>query len=162
MLPRHDNYFWEQLAADDLWTSIICDGHHLPAALVRCILRVKTPARVILTCDASSLAGSPPGRYHEWDQELDVLSEGKIVVADSGFLAGSWSFTDHCIGQVVRDGGVSLREAIDMASLRPRQLLGLPKNRLEAAQPADLVLFDWDHDTGFRPNATVIAGRIYS
>jgi N-acetylglucosamine-6-phosphate deacetylase len=28
LLPRHDNYIWEQLAADDLWASIICDGHH--------------------------------------------------------------------------------------------------------------------------------------
>jgi N-acetylglucosamine-6-phosphate deacetylase len=160
MLPRHDNYLWEQLAADELWASIICDGHHLPPALVRCILRVKTPARVILTCDASSLAGLPPGRYREWDQELEVRAEGKIVVADSGFLAGSWSFTDRCIGQVVRHGGVSLREAIEMASDRPRQLLGLPIHRFEVGQPADLVLFEWDNEAGFRPAATVVAGRI--
>jgi N-acetylglucosamine-6-phosphate deacetylase len=160
VLPRHDNYFWEQLADDELWASIICDGHHLPPALIRCILRVKTPARTILTCDASSLAGLPPGRYREWDQELEVLAEGKIVVAESGFLAGSWLFTDRCIGQAVRDGGVSLPEAIDMASLRPRQLLGLPENKLEAGQPADLVLFDWDDEAGFHPVATVIAGKI--
>src|SRR5262249_34362656 len=43
VLPRHPNYIWEQLAADGLWASIICDGHHLPPAVVRCILRVKTP-----------------------------------------------------------------------------------------------------------------------
>ncbi|HMF19541.1 MAG TPA: N-acetylglucosamine-6-phosphate deacetylase, partial [Gemmataceae bacterium] len=73
LLPRHENYLWEQLAADDLWASIICDGHHLPPALVRCLVRVKTPARLILTCDASSLAGLPPGRYREWDQDFDVL-----------------------------------------------------------------------------------------
>src|SRR5262249_12675635 len=28
VLPRHPNYIWEQLAADELWASIICDGHH--------------------------------------------------------------------------------------------------------------------------------------
>jgi N-acetylglucosamine-6-phosphate deacetylase len=161
LLPRHDNYLWEQLAADELWASIICDGHHLPSALIRCILRVKTPRRTILTCDASSLAGMPPGRYREWDQELEVLPEGKIVVSESGFLAGSWSFTDRCIGNAVRDGGVSLSEAIEMASIRPRELLGLPINRLEVGQPADLVLFEWDDVAGFRPMATVIAGRIY-
>jgi N-acetylglucosamine-6-phosphate deacetylase len=156
MLPRHDSYFWEQLSADELWASIICDGHHLPPALIRAILRVKTPARIILTCDASSLAGMPPGRYREWDQDLEVLSEGKIVVADSGFLAGSWSFTDHCIGHAVRDGGVSLREAIEMASVRPRQLLGLPIQRLEVGQSADLVLFEWDQTSGFRATGTWI------
>ncbi len=155
VLPRHDNYFWEQLAADELWASIICDGHHLPPALIRSILRVKTPARVILTCDASSLAGLPPGRYREWDQELEVCPEGKIVVADSGFLAGSWSFIDRCIGHAVRQGGVSLQEAVEMASLRPRQLLGLPIHCLEVGQPVDLVLFDWDLMSGFHATATI-------
>jgi N-acetylglucosamine-6-phosphate deacetylase len=161
MLPRHENYFWEQLAADELWASVIADGYHLPPAILHCLLRVKTPARVILTCDAGSLAGMPPGHYREWDQDLEVLPEGKIVVAESGFLAGSWSFTDRCIGQVIRDAGVSLKEAIDMASTRPRELLKLPIHTLEVHQPADIVLFDWNEAAGeFRPKATVIRGRI--
>src|SRR5919108_4718121 len=41
MLPRHDNYIWEQLAADDLWASLITDGFHLPPAVVKCMVRVK-------------------------------------------------------------------------------------------------------------------------
>lgn len=57
VLPRHENYIWEQLANDDLWASVICDGHHLPPSVVKVMLRVKTPARTVLTCDASSLAG---------------------------------------------------------------------------------------------------------
>jgi N-acetylglucosamine-6-phosphate deacetylase len=142
-LPRHDNYVWEQLAADELWASIICDGHHLPPAVVRCITRVKTPARLILTCDASSLAGLPPGKYREWGQDLEVLPSGKIVVSASGYLAGSGAFTDQCVGRAVRDAGVSLQEAVDMAGARPRQLLGLPVPRLERGQAVDLVLFDW-------------------
>src|SRR5262249_3702343 len=111
-LSRHDNYIWEQLAADELWASIICDGHHLPPAIARCILRVKTPARTILTCDAGSLAGMPPGRYREWDQEFDVLPEGKIVVPGTSFLAGSWAFTDQCICNAVRYGGASTADGL--------------------------------------------------
>jgi len=144
LLPRHENYVWEQLPADELWASIICDGHHLPPAVVRCLVRVKTPARLILTCDASSLAGVPPGRYREWDQEIEVRSEGKIVLGDTGFLAGSWAFTDLCVGNVVRFAGVTLRDAVDMASAQPRQLLGLPPRRLQVGDPAELVLFDWE------------------
>jgi N-acetylglucosamine-6-phosphate deacetylase len=144
VLPRHDNYIWEQLAADDLWASIICDGHHLPSSVARCIVRVKTPARTILTCDAGSLAGMPPGRYREWEQDFEVLPEGKIVVAGTPYLAGSWAFTDQCIGNVMRFAGVSLRDAIDMAGARPRELLGLPPLRLEVGAPAELVLFDTD------------------
>ena len=98
--------------------------------MLRCLLRVKTPARTILTCDASSLAGLPPGRYREWDQEFEVLPTGKIVVpgtltwpAPASSPMPVWPF-------VLRTG-VSLADALDMAGARPRRLLGLPPRRLE-------------------------------
>jgi N-acetylglucosamine-6-phosphate deacetylase len=159
MLPRHENYLWEQLAADELWASIICDGHHLPPALVRCLVRVKTPARTILTCDAGPLAGAPPGTYRQWDQEFEVLPEGRIVVAGTGFLAGSWAFTDLCVANVLRFTEVTLADAVDMASARPRSLLGLPPRTLEAGQPADLILFDWAPGQDFKVRATLLGGR---
>ncbi len=159
VLPRHDNYIWEQLAADELWASLICDGHHLPPSVVRCMLRVKTPARTVLTCDASSLAGLPPGRYREWDQEFEVRPEGKIVVSGTAYLAGSWAFTDTCIGNAIRFAGVSLADAVDMAGARPRELLGLGPRRLEVGMPADLVLFDWQEGGEFRVRGLVLQGK---
>ncbi|HWG44269.1 MAG TPA: amidohydrolase family protein, partial [Gemmataceae bacterium] len=156
-MPRHDNYLWEQLAADELWASVISDGHHLPPAVLRCILRVKTPARTILTCDASSLAGLPPGRYREWDQEFEVLPTGRIVVPGTTFLAGSGVFTDACIGHLLALGDTSLADAVDMAGARPRQLLGLETRPLEVGAPADLVLFDWQ--AGFDSPLPCTRGR---
>ncbi|HVK14476.1 MAG TPA: N-acetylglucosamine-6-phosphate deacetylase [Gemmataceae bacterium] len=144
VLPRHDNYIWEQLAADELWASIIPDGHHLPAAVVKSIVRVKTPRRTILTCDASSLAGLPPGRYSEWGTELEVRPGGKVVVPGTPFLAGSGVFTDVCVGTVMRQAGVTLADAIDMACARPRELLRLPPWELVAGARTPLVLFDWE------------------
>src|SRR5262249_49956774 len=110
--------------------------------VIRTILRVKTPARTILTCDAGSLAGLPAGKYGDWDQELEVLPEGKIVVPGTPYLAGSWAFTDLCIGHAVRDGDVTLADAIDMASARPRELLGLPTQRLQVGEPAEMIVFN--------------------
>jgi N-acetylglucosamine-6-phosphate deacetylase len=149
------------LAADGLWASIICDGHHLPPSVIRTILKVKTPARTILTCDAGSLAGSPPGRYREWDQELEVLPGGKIVLPGSDYLAGSWVFTDTCLGNAIIHGGITLREAIDMAGARARELLGLPSRRLEPGEPADLVLFKWTAGGGLDIVATMVGGVLY-
>jgi N-acetylglucosamine-6-phosphate deacetylase len=40
-----------------------------------------------------------------------------------------------------------------MASARPRELLGLPPRKLEAGEPADLVLFDWEEGGDFRVRA---------
>jgi N-acetylglucosamine-6-phosphate deacetylase len=144
LLPRHDNYIWEQLACDDLWASIIPDGHHLTPAVVKCIVRAKGIDRLLITCDAGSLAGSPPGKYREWGTDLEVLPNGKVVVAGTPYLAGSGHFTDLCVANIIRSAGVTLAQAVDMASARPRQLLGLPVTTIEAGQPADLMLFDWE------------------
>jgi N-acetylglucosamine-6-phosphate deacetylase len=160
LLPRHENYLWEQLAADDLWASIITDGHHLPEAVVRCVVRIKSPARLIITCDASSLAGSPPGLYNEWGQDIEVKKDGSVVVPGTSFLAGSGMFTDACVRMILGTAEVSLTEAIDMAGARPRQLLGLPDLRLETGQPADLVLFDHGPNEPFAIRATVINGEV--
>jgi N-acetylglucosamine-6-phosphate deacetylase len=138
VLPRHDNPIWEQLATDELWASAICDGWHLTPAVARCILRVKTPARTVLTCDASSLAGLPPGRYEEWGETFEVQPGGKVVVPGTSYLAGSGVFTDACVGWAILHGGVSLRDAIAMASVRPRELLGLP------GELTDLMLFEYE------------------
>jgi N-acetylglucosamine-6-phosphate deacetylase len=143
VLPRHENYIWEQLANDGLWMSIIPDGHHLPPAVVKCLVRAKGVDRTLITCDASSLAGMPAGKYREWGTDLEVLPSGKVVVAGTPYLAGSGHFTDLCVGNVARFAGITLAEAVDMATARPRQLIGLPVHTLEVDQPADLVLFDW-------------------
>jgi N-acetylglucosamine-6-phosphate deacetylase len=158
VLPRHPNYIWEQLADDALWASVIADGHHLPASVLTCFLRVKTPARLILTCDAGSLAGLPPGRYREWDQEFEVRPEGKIVVPGTDYLAGSWAFTDRCLAMVLGLGEVPLAAAVDMATARPRALLGLPPRDLQPGEPAEVILFDWQPAGMFGLKAAVIGG----
>ena len=144
LLPRHPNYIWEQLAEDRLWASVISDGHHLPASVVKCIVRAKGIARTLITCDASSLAGSPPGKYREWGTDLEVLPNGKVVLAGTPFLAGSGHFTERCVSNAIRFADVGLKDAVEMASARPRQLLGLPVTSIEVGQPADLVVFDWE------------------
>jgi N-acetylglucosamine-6-phosphate deacetylase len=160
VLPRHPNYIWEQLADDGLWASLICDGHHLPLSVLRCFVRVKTAARLILTCDAGTLAGLPPGRYPVWDQEFEVHPEGKIVVPGTNYLAGSWALTDHCVRTLLRLNELAPADVLDLAGARPRELLGLPPRRMEAGEPADFVLYDGQGEGDFRLRATVVGGRV--
>lgn len=142
-LPRHPNYIWEQLAADELIASIIPDGHHLPASVVKSIIRGKTLSRTIITCDASSLAGSAPGRYRQWDSEFEVLDSGKIIVPGTPFLAGSGVFTDRCISTVIEQTGITLQQAIDCASRQPRELFGFAPFELAVGSRDPFMLFDW-------------------
>ena len=114
------------------------------AKVIPATVQAPAPARAIITCDASSLAGLPSGRYSQWDAELEVLPGGKVVVPDTPYLAGSGAFTDVCVGNAVRMAGIGLGDAIDMAGARPRDLLGLPAWDLAVGSTAPLLLFDWE------------------
>src|SRR5208282_6720800 len=102
------------------------------------------------------LAGSPPGMYRQWSHDFEVLPIGKIVVAGTPYLGGSWAFTDLCVGNVVKLGETSLVDAIDLASNRPRELLGLAPRRIEIGEPAELILFDCGAERDFRLTGSVV------
>ena len=77
-----------------------------------------------------------------------MLENQKVVVAGTPYLAGSGVFLDTCIRFVLEHTETTLAEVIDMASVRPRELLGLPIRRLQPGEPADIILF---HHTDERP-----------
>jgi N-acetylglucosamine-6-phosphate deacetylase len=160
MIRRHPNYIWEQLAEPRLAASVISDGHHLPASVLRTIVAVKSPRNTILTCDASGLAGCPPGQYRDAGMEVEVLDDGRIVLAGQRqLLAGSSATTARCVGEAVVSGRVSLAEAIDMAGRNPSRALGFEEIRLRRGARADLILFDFaDGADSLAIRATVAAG----
>ena len=155
VLPRHPNILWVQLAEDRLWASVIADGHHIPASVLKTILRAKTLDRVLLTCDVGPLAGMPPGKYRDWGNDLEVLPDGKIIVAGTPFLAGSGHFTDTCVNTLLTIG-VGLKDAIDLASVRPRQLFDLPVPEARVGDAGPWMLFEWEPGGTFRVEHTPI------
>lgn len=161
-IRRHPNYIWDQLAEDRLTASVITDGHHLPAAVVKSIIRAKSPRRIVITCDASGLAGCKPGVYEYHGGRFEVLADGPIVIAGQRqMLAGSGQQTDVCVANAVRMAGVTLGEACDMASLAPARLLGLEEVRLRRGSRADLVLFRHDPQASrLHVTATIADGEV--
>lgn len=136
-VPRHHNYIWEQLACDELNASFIVDGHHLPPSVVKCMIRAKGCERSILTSDAISAAGMPPGNYRLGEVELVVRPDLKVERADlagTGILAGSALDLLRGVENVMCFAGVSLEEATKMASANPARLIGIP-NRLGKIEP---------------------------
>jgi N-acetylglucosamine-6-phosphate deacetylase len=138
MLPRHPNVIWEQLAADALIASFIIDGHHLPPSTVKAMVRAKTPSRVVLVTDATAAAGQPPGDYKLGAIMVHVDETGRVAAPGSPYLAGSALSMDRAVGNMVRFAGVSLDEALDMASKRPAAYLNV--------QPAGTLDLEWDAD----------------
>jgi N-acetylglucosamine-6-phosphate deacetylase len=162
MIHRHRNVIFEQLSDPRLTASLIVDGHHLPPSLVRTFIKAKSPQTIVLTCDAAGWAGCPPGIYENKLGRSEILENGKLVVAGQReLLAGSAQETDTCVAKAIEFAGVTLKDAIDMASKNPAKLLGREVARLRRGSLADLILFRLP--TGaqrLQVEATVASGQL--
>jgi len=161
-IRRHPNYIWDQLGDSRLTASIIPDGHHLPPSVIKSFIAAKGKSKIVITCDAAGLAGCPPGKYKAASGDVEILEDGRIVIAGQNqLLAGSSLTTDVCVGHALSVADLSLREAFDMAGRTPCQLLGCEEVQLAPGSLADLVLFDYSGPgSRLQWRATIASGEV--
>ena len=141
LIRRHPNYIWEQLGADELWASLIVDGHQLPPSVAKSMMRAKTLDRCILVSDAVALAGMEPGIYEFAEKSVELTADRCVRLVGTEYLAGSAIELARGIENSVRFAGISLEAAVSLATLQPMDLLGA-KAHVEAQ--TNLILFEWD------------------
>lgn len=150
VLARHPNYIWDQLAEDRLAAGFIVDGIHLPASFLKVALRAKGIERSVLVTDAVMPAGCPPGPYRLGGIDVELHANGSVTLLGGTRLAGSALRMDRGVANLVRLAGLSLREAVTMATRNPARV-GRVANRQRGLAPgerADLVQFRVDADSG--------------
>jgi N-acetylglucosamine-6-phosphate deacetylase len=136
MLPRHPNYIWEQLAEDRLAASFIVDGHHLPDSFLRVALRAKGIERSLLVTDAVMPAMCMPGPYRLGAVDVELKDDQRVVLLGGTRLAGSSLRMDAAISNVMQVAGLSLTEAIAMATVNPARV-GRVGGRVRGLRPGD-------------------------
>jgi N-acetylglucosamine-6-phosphate deacetylase len=139
-LPRHSNLIWEQLAADELTATVIVDGHHLPPAVVKVMVRAKTPARTVLVTDAVAAAGQPAGAYRMGGLGVELSEAGRVTLAGTDTMAGSALTLERAIANTVRFTSLPLDVVWAMASTQAARAVGLTTE--------DRVIAAWDEDAG--------------
>jgi N-acetylglucosamine-6-phosphate deacetylase len=134
---------------------VIPDGVHLHPHVVRLALRTKGADRVALITDAFSATGLPDGHHTLGPHR--VVVKGPLCTLEDGTIAGSILTMDGAVRNAIRFAGVSLVEAVRMASLIPAGVAGCGerKGSLEAGKEADVVLMNRD----LHPRATWVRGR---
>lgn len=160
-IRRHPNYIWDQLAEDGLVASLIVDGHHLPRSVVKSFIRAKQLERCVLVSDITGMAGMPPGLYENSNLgSVEVLEDGRLVIpGQRQLLAGAALPIGVGVARVMEFAGLSLAEAVTMASSRPARLIGLEPVELEEGAVADLVLFQLEAGE-LHVQATILAGQL--
>ncbi len=143
MLPRHNNLIWAQLADDRLTATFIADGHHLPADTLKAMVRAKGIGRSLLVSDSVALAGMPAGIYNTAVGGAVELSEdGRLGLHGTPYLAGAALPLKDGVARVIRDAGISLFEAVAMATFNPARFTS-HGGELRVGARADVVRFEW-------------------
>lgn len=131
----------------------IVDHVHLHPAIVRMMHRLKGPHRMVLITDALQAMGLGDGIYTFGGHQVEV--SGGIARLKDGTLASS-TITMNKALQLTVELGISLTDAVQMASTTPADILGNHHTgRIAPGCQADLVLLDDNFDVQW----TMIQGR---
>ena len=135
---------------------LIGDGLHVHPAVMRLLLRVKGTQNVLLISDAMRATGLGDGEFELGGQAVSVRG-GQARTSD-GALAGSTVPPDEMLRRVMRHTGLSLAQALPMASTVPAAALGLDgrKGTLQPGADADIILLDDEAQV----RLTMVAGRV--
>ncbi|MBD2090531.1 N-acetylglucosamine-6-phosphate deacetylase [Microcoleus sp. FACHB-1515] len=126
------------LLSDRVHCGFIADGQHIHPLMLKLLLRSGNP--LFLVSDALAPLGLGDGRY-PWDtREIDVVN-GTARLLD-GTLSGTTLPLLAGVQNLVAWEICEVEEAIALATIAPRQAIGLPG--LKVGQPASLLRWRFD------------------
>ena len=120
------------------WYGLIVDGVHVDPAMLRLALRgLGNP---MLVTDAMPPVGGSRATFALYGKEIAVRHDR--CVTQGGTLAGAFLDMASAVRNCVRLLGLSLEQALRLASVNPATFLGLPLGRLVPGYRADMVALD--------------------
>jgi N-acetylglucosamine-6-phosphate deacetylase len=124
---------------------LINDGVHVHPAMLRLAYEVAGPGRTALITDAMSAAGLGDGDYVLGPMRVRV-DDGVARIVEGGSIAGSTLTMDVAFRRAVREVGMSLPDAVQVASLTPARVLGMAGRigSIAVGKAADLVVLSDD------------------
>jgi N-acetylglucosamine-6-phosphate deacetylase len=126
----------------DCWCGLIVDGRHVHPAVLRLALRAKGHDRFMLVTDAMPNVGANRDDFMLQGKHI-VVRDG-VCVNENGTLAGSAIDMATAVRNTVELLGVSLEQAVCMASAHPANFLRLDAQigRIAPGLRANLVVAD--------------------
>ena len=142
LAPRAPGIIGAALYDDATWCGIIVDGHHVDPVMLKLALRCKRHDRFMLVTDGMPPVGSSESTFVLQGRTIRVV-DGACRDED-GRLAGTALDMASAVRNCVAWLGVTLDEALRMASAYPADALGLGHRlgRLVPGYRADVVALD--------------------
>jgi N-acetylglucosamine-6-phosphate deacetylase len=122
------------------WYGLIVDGVHVDPAMLRLALR--GAGRPMLVTDAMPPVGGSRPTFALYGNEISA--RGDRCVREDGTLAGALLDMATAVRNCVRLLGLSLENALRLASVNPAAFLGLEVGQLAPGYRADMIALDPD------------------
>lgn len=138
------------------YCELVADGRHVVPTMIRFLVAVVGPDRVVLVSDGTDVAGLPDGPARRWEGTDVTLSQGQALTL-AGTMAGSVVRMADMIRVAVNQSGIPLVQALRMASLNPARSLELTdRGQFMPGAQADIVVLDPD----FSVHSTIAHGNV--
>jgi N-acetylglucosamine-6-phosphate deacetylase len=140
LTPREPGAVGAALSDEDSYCGMIVDGKHVDPIVLKLALRAKRHDRFMLVTDAMSTVGTEERSFMLQGRTIHV--EDSYCIDENGTLAGTALDMSRAVRNAIALLGVSLEEAVRMASEYPADFLGLSGShgRLARGCRADLVI----------------------
>jgi N-acetylglucosamine-6-phosphate deacetylase len=148
------------LLLDELTTEVISDGKHLPPELIKLVIKAKGIDKVCVITDAMRGAGMPSGVYTfgPRDGQEALVQDNMAIMPDRTGYASSVVRTKDLVKTLIESVGLSLVDAVKMASIVPARIVGVDDSMgsLEKGKDANIVVAD----DNLEIQTTIIDGKI--
>ncbi|MBQ8310817.1 MAG: N-acetylglucosamine-6-phosphate deacetylase [Clostridia bacterium] len=132
---------------DGMDVELIADGKHLPASLLQFAVKHKGIDRICIVTDATRGGCLPDGAEKMFDNPGFIIEDGVAKLPDRSAFAGSVCTTNRLVRNMRDMAGVSLTDAVRMATANPARVAGISdRGVLREGAYADVVVFDEDID----------------
>jgi N-acetylglucosamine-6-phosphate deacetylase len=144
------------LTSPELTVEVIADGIHIHPIVLKMLTQIKESEKLVLITDAMRATGFKEGTYDLGGQEV-IVTKGQAKLKD-GTLAGSVLTMDKAVENMVTKVGISLLNAVQMASFNPAKSIGIEdkKGSLEPGKDADIVILNKNLET----ELTMVTGKV--
>lgn len=150
------------LTCNQVSNELIADGLHVSPVAMDVLVRCKGSDQICIITDNTAVAGMPDGEFELHGRKL-VKKDGVTRFLNSTpdmdhTMAGSEWPVNVGIRNLVNLVGVSLPDAVKMASLTPARIIGMDKTKgsLEPGKDADITVIDEQANVYF----TMVKGKI--
>jgi N-acetylglucosamine-6-phosphate deacetylase len=136
-------------AIDNMTVEIIADGRHLPAELLKLIVKLKPWDKISLITDSMRYAGMSEGSQCTGSKGNGIqilIEDGVAKLADRSSFAGSIATADRLVRNMCRLAGLPLADSVRMMTYNPACVMRIQNRKgvLAPGRDADICIFDDD------------------